>query len=101
MQPFTNPASVSGAAAAGTPLYGLQTQRVLGESASGPTWLAFQLSALEGGAIAVKRYNARFTKYVMGDPPVLERLAAFQGKVVPGLPATITKPGWVGCLNCR
>mgnify|MGYP000906990386 CR=1 FL=1 len=85
-----NPASGSTAApAAAMPAGFLQPQRVLGESASGTTWLAYQLTALEGGAISIKRTNARFTKYVMGEPSALELLAAFQGRSMVGLPTLL------------
>lgn len=80
------------AAPAGIAPQGVPPQRVLNENASGTTWLAFDLAAPTPGAISIKRYNLQFTKYLTSSSPITERLAAFAGRRIPGLP-TIVRAG--------
>jgi serine/threonine protein kinase len=64
-------------------------QRVLYDSVSGTTALAFELTAPAGESIAVKRYNLRYSEYLLRTPLALERLGALQGRRIPGLPVLV------------
>ncbi|MFM9888942.1 MAG: serine/threonine protein kinase [Burkholderiales bacterium] len=81
--------SASSSGHAGGPASGVPTQRPISQSASGTTWAAFDPTTPQSGTVTVKRYNIRFTDYLMRNGAALERLSRFEGQSHPGLPKLV------------
>ncbi|MFN0305674.1 MAG: serine/threonine protein kinase [Burkholderiales bacterium] len=82
--PSANASGHAGGATAAVP-----TQRPINQSASGTTWAAFDPTTPQSGTVTVKRYNIRFTDYLMRNGAALERLSRFEGQSRPGLPKLV------------
>ena len=84
----TSPSATSSGHAGGATV-GVPTQRPISQSASGTTWAAFDPTTPQSGTVTVKRYNIRFTDYLMRNGAALERLSRFEGQSRPGLPKLV------------
>jgi serine/threonine protein kinase len=75
--------------------HGNSVPRHIRRSASGTSWSTNDPASPQSATVIVKRYNVRFTRFLMRNAIALQRLMHFEEKPVPGLPK-IARVGMVG-----